>query len=187
MDWVQDMTARWVVVMSATGGGRTSLDEAAQLINTISEIPAKKSGFGRLRPNASTPAEASMVTVLCRQLIAAVVLSDLMIDRLCALEGQTREQVLARLTGDFPDQLQDLQLRALQVELSGSCELLKDPERATYAALGGRIADLLGRAEEQASALIDAARAEAAEITSAARAEAAEINPSASAHGPEPH
>jgi hypothetical protein len=89
-------------------------------------------------------------------------MSGLMINRLCALEGQTREQVLDQLSGDFPEQLHDRQLRALQVELSGSCALLKEPERATYSALGARIADLLGFAEEQASALIDAARAEAA-------------------------
>jgi hypothetical protein len=68
----------------------------------------------------------------------------------------------------LPQQLQEQQLRALQAELSGSCTLLQDPERAPYAGLGTRIEQLLRLAEEQASALIDAARAEAAEITSSA-------------------
>jgi hypothetical protein len=186
MDWVQDMTARWVRVMSASGDGRTPLDEAAQQINAISETPARKSGFGWLKRSEPAPVETPLVTVLCRQLIAAVVVSDLMIDRLCALEGRTREQVLDRLTGDFPEQLRDQQWRALQVELSGSCELLKDPERAMYSGLGRRIERLLGLAEEQASELVDAARAEAAKITAAARAEAAETSAPAGTREPSP-
>jgi hypothetical protein len=97
-----------------------------------------------------------------------VLVTDLIIDQLCALSGQTREQVLDRLSGGPPQQLQDQQLRALQKELSGSCTLLQDPERASYAGLGSRIEQLLRLAEQQASALIDAARTEAAEITSSA-------------------
>jgi hypothetical protein len=171
MDWVQDMTARWVRILSAAGGGRTPLDEAVDQINATGEAPEKKSKFGRLKRNAIAPAEASAVTVLCRQLIAGVLVSDLMIDQLCTLAGQTREQVLDQLSGDLPRQLQDQQLRALQVELSGSCALLQAPGRASYSGLGSRIEQLLGLAEEQASALIDAARAEAAEITSSAGAQ----------------
>ena len=91
-----------------------------------------------------------------------------MMDQLCALAGQTRGQLLEQLAGGLPQQLRDQQLRARQAELSGSCTLLRDPERASYAGLGSRIEQLLGLAEEQASALIDAARAEAAEITSSA-------------------
>jgi hypothetical protein len=91
-----------------------------------------------------------------------------MIDELCALAGQTREQVLDRLSVGLPHRLQDQQVRALQEELSGSRALLQDPERASYAGLGARIEQLLKLAEEQASALIDAARAEAAEITASA-------------------
>jgi hypothetical protein len=168
MDWVQDMTARWIRILSAAGSGRTPLDEAVDQISAIGEKPGKKGGFGRLRRNAVAPVEASAVTVLCRQLIAGVLVSDLMIDQLCTLAGRTREQVLDQLSGDLPRQLQDQQLRALQAELSGSCTLLQAPERASYSALGSRIEQLLGLAEEQASALIDAARAEAAEITSSA-------------------
>jgi hypothetical protein len=37
------------------------------------------------------------------------------------LSGQTREDVLAQLTGDLPGQLGDQRLRALQAELSGDC------------------------------------------------------------------
>jgi hypothetical protein len=106
--------------------------------------------------------------VLSRQVIAGVLISDLMLDRLCAATGQAREQVLGELSGDLPQQLRDDQLRALQAELSGSCAVLRDPERASYAGLGARIEQLLRLAEQQASELIDAARAEAAEITSPA-------------------
>jgi hypothetical protein len=91
-----------------------------------------------------------------------------MLDRLCVAAGQSRVQVLRELSSDLPRQLRDKQLRALQAELSGSCALLRDPERASYAGLGARIEQLLRLAEEQASELIDAARAEAAEITSPA-------------------
>jgi hypothetical protein len=97
-----------------------------------------------------------------------VLVSDLMVDQLCALTGQTRGQLLDQLCGGLPQRLRDLQLRALQAELSGSCSLLRDAERASYSGLGTRIEQLLRLAEEQASALIDAARAEAAEITSSA-------------------
>jgi hypothetical protein len=170
MDWVQEMTARWVRIMSAAGGGGTPLDEAVRQIGAIGEAPGKKSRPGRLGRKAMTAAEASAVTVLCRQLIAGVLVSDMAISRLCALEGQSREELLARLAGDVPGQLRDQQLRALQAELSGGCALLQAPERASYAGLGRRIEQLLGQAEEQASELIDAARAEAAKITSAAGA-----------------
>lgn len=168
MDWVQDMTARWMRILSAAGSSRTALDEAVHQISTISEAPAKKSGFGRLKRNVAAPAEASAVTVLSRQLIASVILSDLMIDQLCALSGQSREQILDQMSGDLPRHLPDQQLRALQAELSESCALLRAPDPAFYSALGNRIEQLLRLAEEQASAIIDAARTEAAEITSPA-------------------
>ena len=100
------------------------------------------------------------------RLIAGVLVSDIAITRLCVLEGQTREHVLAQLTGDVPGQLGDQQLRALQAELSGSCAVLKDAERASYAGLGVRIEQLLRLAEQQASELIETARAEAARISS---------------------
>jgi hypothetical protein len=44
MDWVQDMTARWVRIMSATGGGGTPLDEAVRQVNEIGGTPGKKGG-----------------------------------------------------------------------------------------------------------------------------------------------
>jgi hypothetical protein len=145
MDWVQDMTARWVRIMSAAGGGSTPLDEAVHQISEIggtpgkSGTPGKKGRFGRLQRNSAVPAEASAVTVLSRQLIAGVLVTDLIIDELCALSGQTREQVLDRLSGGLPQQLQDQQLRALQKELSGGRTPLQDPERASYAGLGSCI------------------------------------------------
>ena len=143
MDWVQDMTARWARILSAAGEARTPLDEALQEISAIGGPPAK--GRFRLKRRAAASAEAPAITVLSRQVIAGVLISDL------------------------PQQLRDEQLRALQAELSGSCAPLRDPERASYAGLGTRIEQLLRLAEGQASELIDAARAEAAEITSSAR------------------
>jgi hypothetical protein len=166
-DWVQDMTACWVRILGATGAGRTPLDEAVQEISAIGGAPAKER-FG-LKRRAAAPAEAPAITVLSRQVIAGVLISDLLLDRLCVATGQAREQVLRELSGDVPQQLRDEQLRALQAELSVSCALLRDPERASYAGLGTRIEQLLGLAEQQASELIDAARAEAAKITSSAR------------------
>lgn len=169
MDWVRDMTARWVRIMSAAGGG-TPLDEAVRQISAICGAPGRKGGSGRLRRYAAVPAESSAVTVLCRQLIAGVLVSDLLIDRLCASAGQTREQVLDELSGSLPRKLPDEKLRALQAELSGSRTLPQDPERESYTGLGARIERLLRLAEEQASGLIYAARAEAAEITASAGA-----------------
>jgi cell division septum initiation protein DivIVA len=88
--------------------------------------------------------------------------------------GQAREQLLAQLSASLPGQLRDQQLRALQAELSGSCDQLRDSERASYAGLGRRIEELLRLAEEQASSLIEAARAEAAKIASSAGNEGGE-------------
>ncbi|HET6187169.1 MAG TPA: hypothetical protein VFE59_09220 [Trebonia sp.] len=119
MDWEQDMTARWVRILS------------------------------RLQRNAVTPAEARAVTVLSRQLIAGVLFGDLMADRLCALTGQSRDQLLDQLSGSMPGELPDHQLRALQAALSSSGAPSRGPERATYAGLGDRIEQLLRLAEEQ--------------------------------------
>jgi hypothetical protein len=165
MDWVQDMTARWIRIMSAAGGGGTPLDEAVRQINAIADTPAKKGGLGWRRRKGASGDDPSAVTVLCRQLIAGVLVSDIAITRLCVLEGQTREHVLAQLTEDVPGQLGDQQVRALQAELSGSCAGLKDAERASYAGLGDRVERLLRLAEQQAVELVEAARAEAARIT----------------------
>jgi hypothetical protein len=170
MDWVQDMTPRWMRIMSAADSGRTPLDEAVRQINAIADPPAKKGRAGLFRRNSPAAEDPSAVTALCRLLIAGVLVSDSAIARLCALESRSRDQVLAELAADAPEQLRDQQLRALQAELSGSCELLKDPERATYNGLGARIEQLLRLAEEQASELVDAARAEAARITDSAGA-----------------
>jgi hypothetical protein len=169
MDWVQDMTARWMRIMSAADSGGTPLDEAVRQLSAIADTPAKQGRPGLFRRNS--PAEGtSAMTVLCRQLIAGVLVSDMAIARLCALENRSRAQVLAELTADAPEQLRDQQLRALQAELSGSCELLRDPERASYSGLGTRVEELLRLAEQQASELVDAARAEADRIAASAGA-----------------
>ncbi|HEY1627829.1 MAG TPA: hypothetical protein VGG16_28965 [Streptosporangiaceae bacterium] len=172
MDWVQDMTARWVRIMSAADSGRTPLDEAVRELSAIADTSSAKKGarpslFRRSSPAAEDP---FAVTALCRQLIAGVLVSDLAIERLCAVENRSRPQVLAELTADEAGQLRDQQLRALQAELSGSWELLRDPERASYSGLGVRIEQLLRLAEQQASDLVDAARAEADRITASAGA-----------------
>jgi hypothetical protein len=173
MDWAQDMTERWVRIMSAAGDGSTPLDEAVRQLSEIggasgSGASGKKRWPGRLRRNAAAPAEASAVTVLCRQLVAGALVSDLMAGQICALTGQTREQFLGQLSGGLPQQLKDQQLRILQAELSGSRAQLQNEERPSYSGLGARIEQLLRLAEEQAAALIDAARAEAARITASA-------------------
>ncbi len=165
VDWLQDMTARWLRIMTAAGGGSTPLEEATRQISTIGEVREKK---GRLKRHPAAAADDSTATVLSRQLIAGVLISDLVVGRLCALTGQTREQVLGQVCGDLPSRLQGQQLRALQAELSDGCTLLQDPQRGTYSALGTRVEELFRLAEEQASAMIDAARAEAAEITASA-------------------
>jgi hypothetical protein len=169
MDWLQDMITRWVRIISTAGDGTTSLDEAVRQISALAETPGKKSGFGRAKRNAGPADEAPAVTVLCRQLIAGVLVNNLLMDRLCELAGQTRGQVMDQLIGDVTRQLPDQQVRVLQTELSGSCRTLRGPERVPYDALGGRIEQLLRLAEEQATAIIDAARTEAATITSSAR------------------
>ena len=170
MDWVQDMTARWMRIMSPSDGVGTPLDEAVRQISLIVDAPAKKGRPGRLRRKPADTEEASAVTVLCRQLIAGVLVSDMAIARLCALESRSREQVLAELAADGPEQLRDQQLRALQVELSGTRARLNDPERPSYSGLGARIEQLLRLAEQQALELVEAARAEAARITASAGA-----------------
>jgi hypothetical protein len=170
MDWVQDMTARWLRILTAADGGGTPLDEAVRQISAIADTSAKKGRPGRLRRRAAAAEDASTVTVLCRQLIAGVLVSDMAIARLCSIEGQSREQVLGQLAADAPEQLRDQQVRALQAELSGSRALLKDREPASYSGLGARIEQLLRLAEQQATELVEAARAEAARITASAGA-----------------
>jgi hypothetical protein len=181
MDWVQDMTARWMRIMSAaSSGGGTPLDEAVRQISAIADTPAKKGGGPGWRKRKALTDDAFAVTLLSRQLIAGVLVSDMAITRLCALEGLGREQVLARLADDAPGLLRDQQLRALQVELSGGCAPLKDRSGASYAGLGRRIEQLLALAEQQAAELIEAARVEAARITASADADA-DVAASASA------
>lgn len=169
MDWVQDMTARWMRILGADSGGRTAVDEAVNQVNAIFEPAGKKTGRGRLRRRAPAQAETPAVTVLCRQLIAGALVSDLLVDRLCAQTGQDRAQVLAELPRSLAPALREGQLRALQAELAGGSELLNGPGRASYSGLGSRIENLLRLAEEQAAELIEAARAEADEITATAR------------------
>jgi hypothetical protein len=180
MDWVQDMTARWMRIMSAaSSGGGTPLDEAVRQISAIGDTPEKKAGGppGWRKRKAVAEDSSAAVTALSRQLIAGVLVSDLAITRLCAVEGVSREQVLARLADDAPGLLRDQQLRALQVELSGSCAVLRDRSGGSYAGLGSRVEKLLALAEQQAAELIEGARVEAARITASAGAAPAGAGP----------
>jgi len=171
MDWVQDMTARWMRIMSvASSGGGTPLDEAVRQISAIGDTPARKAGGPGWRKRRVVTEDSSAVTALSRQLIAGVLVSDLAITRLCAVEGVSREQVLARLADDAPGLLRDQQLRALQVELSGGRAALRDRSGGSYAGLGSRVERLLALAEQQAAELIEGARVEAARITASAGA-----------------
>jgi hypothetical protein len=172
VDWVQDVTARWARILTAAGPGETPLGQAArQISETGQPAPAGSTGrFGRPRRDSAAPAESIPATVLSRQLIVGVLVSDFLVSQLCAVTGQAREQVLGQLSANLPLQVRERQLEVLLLELSGGCALLRDPERPTYAALGRRIEQLLKDAEDQAVALIEAARAEAARIVAEAQA-----------------
>jgi hypothetical protein len=92
-------------IMSAAGDGGTPLDEAVHQISMIGGSARKKGWFRTLKRDAPAVAEASALTVLSRQLIAGVLVSDVMLERLCALGGQTREQVLGQIAAGVPQQL----------------------------------------------------------------------------------
>ena len=168
VDWVKDMTARWVRILGAAGEGRTALDEAVEQVSAIGGRSGKKGRWRRLTQRGDDSAETAAVTVLSRQLVAGVLLTDMLLERLCAQTRQTRGELLDQLTFGMPRQLRDQQVRALQAELSGSCAVLRDPGRATYGSLGTRIEELLRLAEQQACEMLDAARAAAAELSSPA-------------------
>lgn len=130
MDWVQDMTAHWAQIMSTAGEGRAPLDEAVRQIRAIGGTPAKESRSSGLKRNRRAPADAPAVTVLARLLVAGVIVSDLMIERLAAVAGQTREQMLDQLVSAASgQQLRDQQLSAVRAELPGSCAELQDQSR----------------------------------------------------------
>jgi hypothetical protein len=60
------MTARWVRIFGTVG------------------TPGKRSRLGGRKRDVTAPAEPSALTALSRQLIAGVLVSDLLIDQLCA-------------------------------------------------------------------------------------------------------
>jgi hypothetical protein len=105
---------------------------------------------------------------LCRQLIAGVLVSDLVIERLSVLESQSREQVLDRMLASGLPPLPEKQLQVLETELSYSGAERRDPQVPTYAGLGSRIEQLLRIAEQQAATIIQEAHEEAAAIKSSA-------------------
>lgn len=158
------MAAAWVRILAAAGDITTPLDKAVDRLSSIGEARAQTGSLSRRARKAE--AAAPVVTVLARQLVAGVLVSDLMIDRLCALAGQNREQVLDQVSGELPTRLQDAQLRAALAELSESYAPLRDVP--SYAGLASRVEQLLRLAEEEASAIVAAARAQAAEITAPA-------------------
>jgi hypothetical protein len=201
MDWVEEMTARWVRILRPEDGDGTPLDEAVRQLNTLFEapasgvpargvrasgVPASGRAFGRRKRGAQSPAapaapataepapvpssaDPAAVTALSRQLVVGVLVSDLMLDEVCAVTGRTRDQVLDQLlAGGLGRGLGEGRLRLLAAELSGSRTQLHDPTRGPYSGVGARIEALLGLAAEQATALVDAARAEAAKITASA-------------------
>lgn len=168
---MHDMTTRWLRILTAPGVGGTALDTAAAQLAAISAgpAPAPRARFGRQRA-AAAAAQPDAVTVLCRQLIAGVLISDLLIDQLAATSGRSREQIMGQLSGELPQQLGDQRLSALAAELSDACALLRrDPAPASYSGLGDRVQQLLRLAEQQAAEIVAEARAEADRITAAAR------------------
>lgn len=168
MDWLRDMTARWMKILGAAGVASTPLDEAVRQISAINGAAGTPGRRGRARRKAAD--DEVTVTALCRQLVAGVLISDVMIGRLCALAGQTREQVLEQLSRDVAGQLPDQQLAILREQLTDSCRLLRDPEHAQMAGVGSKIELLLRTAEKEAAQHVAEARAEAARIRSAALA-----------------
>ena len=197
MDWVEEATANWVRILSAEDGDETPLDEAMRQLSTVFEVPASGApasgapasgapASGRslrrrkpapvpsaeataVTPAAATAAAEAAVTALSRQLVAGVLVSELLLDEVGAVTGRPRDQVLDQLlSGGLGRGLGEGRLRLLVAELSGSCTQLREPGHARYSGLGARIEQLLGLAAEQASALVDAARAEAAKTTAPA-------------------
>ena len=173
MDWVEDMTARWVRILGTEDGAGTALDEAVRQLNAALKVPISGRAPGRRKRGAAPPAEPAAdpaaVTALCRQLVAGVLVSDLMLAEVCAATGRTRAQVLDQLlSGDLGPGMEEPRLRALADELSGSCTQLREPARESYSGLGARVEELLRLSAEQATELVDAARAEAAKITASA-------------------
>jgi len=139
MDWVQDMTARWVRIMSAADSGRTPVDEAVRQISAIADTPAKEGRPGLFRRNSPAAEDTSAVTVLSRQLIAGVLVSDIAIARLCALENRSREQVLAELTADAPEQPLPFSHKTHAGTMKVACKMCHtnpDPGETGRAALG---------------------------------------------------
>lgn len=173
MEWVRDMTARWAAILRASDsdphGGGIPLDEAVRQINAISPGPPP-SGFGRGRRKRQPEAPpVPAVTVLCRQLVTGVLVSDLLLGRVCELTGQSREEVLDQLT--VTPEMKDGQLRVLQAELSHSCESLHaaEPLPEQPSGVSARVTDILRLAEAEAAKQIEQARAEAAKIIAEAR------------------
>jgi hypothetical protein len=169
MEWVQDMAERWVRIMSASGDGSTPLDEAVRRLSPVGSSLSPKGGrISRRKTRAAAEDETSAVTTLCRQLIAGVLVSDLVIERLSVLESQSREQILDRMLASGLPPLPEKQLQVLETELSYSGAERRDPQVPTYAGLGSRIEQLLRIAEQQAATIIQEAREEAAAIKSSA-------------------
>lgn len=140
MEWVQDMAERWVRIMSASGDGSTPLDEAVRRLSPVGSSPSTKGGrISRRKTRAAAEAETSAVTTLCRQLIAGVLVSDLVIERLSVLESQSREQILDRMLASGLPPLPEKQLQVLETELSYSGAGRRDPQVLSYAGLGSRI------------------------------------------------
>ena len=129
MEWVQDMAERWVRIMSASGDGSTPLDEAVRRLSPVGSSPSTKGGrISRRKTRAAAEAETSAVTTLCRQLIAGVLVSDLVIERLSVLESQSREQILDRMLASGLPPLPEKQLQVLETELSYSGAGRRDPQ-----------------------------------------------------------
>lgn len=166
VEWARDMTERWMRILRAGDGDGTPLDEAVAQVNEIVAVPPPRRsgfGFGRREP----PPDPTVVTVLCRQLVTGVLVSDLLMDRVRELTGQSREEILDELA--VAPEMRDGQVQAFKAGVSDSCAALR--ERTTYSGLGARIEDLLRLAEEQATELVEAAQIEADRITAEARAE----------------
>ena len=153
----------------ASGAPASGAPASGRSLRRRKPAPVPSAEATAVTPAAATAAAEAAVTALSRQLVAGVLVSELMLAEVCAVTGRPRDQVLDQLlSGGLGRGLGEGRLRLLVAELSGSCTQLREPGHARYSGLGARIEQLLGLAAEQASALVDAARAEAAKTTASA-------------------
>jgi hypothetical protein len=164
MSWLAETTARWLRIMAAAGPGTEPPEAGVRLISEIGDAsagaPARRSRRGRRGRPAPTPQGATVIA-LGQHLIVSLLAGDELVTRLGAATGQTREDVLAELSGGLSQWLSQEQLRVLSIELAADSATSYAAGWPSYAALGSRIEQLLRLAEGQATEILAEAKAAA--------------------------